>query len=90
MPLLKIETVPALDRLRWEDLEFKSSLGYVMRQRKKEGEGKKEERWEGGENRPQVVSTRGFGTLQLLQAASWAASFDSPAGSLPGRQSHGR
>lgn len=48
MPLLKIETVPALDRLRWEDLEFKSSLGYVMRQRKKEGEGKKEERWERG------------------------------------------
>lgn len=72
LPVLKIDTVPALGRQRWEDLEFISSLRYVMRQRKNDGEGKKEERWEGGErkNRAQVVSTPGFAPLQIISAAA--------------------
>lgn len=41
-----MKTVPALGRLRREDLEFKSSLGSVMRQREEEGEGKREGRRE--------------------------------------------
>lgn len=31
-----------------EDLEFKSSLSYIMRKRQKGGEGKKGESWERG------------------------------------------
>lgn len=55
LPLLKMKIGPALGRLRWEDLEFKSRLGYTVRQRK-EGVGEKREgQRERRKNRQQVV-----------------------------------